>query len=308
MKTRITELLGITHPVIQGGMAWVAENHLAAAVSEAGGLGLIGGANAPGDVVRDYIRKVKEVTDKPFGVNVMLMSPYADDVAKVVVEEGVRVVTTGAGNPEKYMEMWKAAGIKVIPVVASVALARRMERSGADAVVAEGTESGGHIGEATTMTLVPQVADAVSIPVIAAGGIADGRGIAAAFMLGAEAVQMGTRFLVAKECVIHQNYKDRVLKAKDIDSTVTGRSHGHPIRCLRNQMTREYIKLENAGTPFEELEYLTLGALRKAVQDGDVAMGTVMAGQIAGMVSKEQTCKEMIDEMMEQAEKLLGRQ
>ena len=308
MRTRITELLGITHPVIQGGMAWVAENHLAAAVSEAGGLGLIGGANAPGDVVRDYIRKVKEVTDKPFGVNVMLMSPYADDVAKVVVEEGVRVVTTGAGNPEKYMEMWKAAGIKVIPVVASVALARRMERSGADAVVAEGTESGGHIGEATTMTLVPQVADAVSIPVIAAGGIADGRGIAAAFMLGAEAVQMGTRFLVAKECVIHQNYKDRVLKAKDIDSTVTGRSHGHPIRCLRNQMTREYIKLENAGPPFEELEYLTLGALRKAVQDGDVAMGTVMAGQIAGMVSKEQTCKEMIDEMMEQAEKLLGRQ
>ena len=308
MRTRITELLGITHPVIQGGMAWVAENHLAAAVSEAGGLGLIGGANAPGDVVRDYIRKVKEVTDKPFGVNVMLMSPYADDVAKVVVEEGVRVVTTGAGNPEKYMEMWKAAGIKVIPVVASVALARRMERSGADAVVAEGTESGGHIGEATTMTLVPQVADAVSIPVIAAGGIADGRGIAAAFMLGAEAVQMGTRFLVAKECVIHQNYKDRVLKAKDIDSTVTGRSHGHPIRCLRNQMTREYIKLENAGTPFEELEYLTLGALRKAVQDADVATGTVMAGQIAGMVSKEQTCKEMIDEMMEQAEKLLGRQ
>ena len=307
MKTRITELLGIEHPIIQGGMAWVAENHLAAAVSQAGGLGLIGGANAPGEVVRDYIRKVKEVTDKPFGVNVMLMSPYADDVAKVVVEEGVKVVTTGAGNPEKYMEMWKAAGIRVIPVVASVALARRMERSGADAVVAEGTESGGHIGEATTMTLVPLVADAVSIPVIAAGGIADGRGIAAAFMLGAEAVQMGTRFLVAKECVIHQNYKDRVLKAKDIDSTVTGRSHGHPIRCLRNQMTREYIKLENQGTPFEELEYMTLGALRKAVQEGDVATGTVMAGQIAGMVSREQTCKEMIDEMMEQAGKLLGR-
>ena len=307
MKTRLTELLGIEHPIIQGGMAWVAENHLAAAVSQAGGLGLIGGANAPGEVVRDYIRKVKEVTDKPFGVNVMLMSPYADDVAKVVVEEGVKVVTTGAGNPEKYMEMWKAAGIRVIPVVASVALARRMERSGADAVVAEGTESGGHIGEATTMTLVPQVADAVSIPVIAAGGIADGRGIAAAFMLGAEAVQMGTRFLVAKECVIHQNYKDRVLKAKDIDSTVTGRSHGHPIRCLRNQMTREYIKLENQGTPFEELEYMTLGALRKAVQEGDVATGTVMAGQIAGMVSREQTCKEMIDEMMEQAGKLLGR-
>ena len=307
MKTRITEMLGIEYPIIQGGMAWVAEHHLAAAVSEAGGLGLIGGANAPAEVIRNYIREVKAVTDKPFGVNVMLMSPYADEVAKVIVEEGVKVVTTGAGNPEKYMEMWKAAGIKVIPVVASVALAKRMERYGADAVVAEGTESGGHIGEATTMTLVPQVVDAVSIPVIAAGGIGDGRGIAAAFMLGAEAVQMGTRFLVAKECIVHQNYKDRVLKAKDIDSTVTGRSHGHPVRCLRNQMTREYVKLENEGKSFEELEYLTLGTLRKAVQEGDVAHGTVMAGQIAGMVSKEQTCKEMIDEMMAQAEALLGR-
>ena len=307
MKTRITELLGIEYPIIQGGMAWVAESHLAAAVSAAGGLGLIGGANAPAEVIRNYIREVKAVTDKPFGVTVMLMSPYADEVAKVIVEEGVKVVTTGAGNPEKYMEMWKAAGIKVIPVVASVALAKRMERYGADAVVAEGTESGGHIGEATTMTLVPQVVDAVSIPVIAAGGIGDGRGIAAAFMLGAEAVQMGTRFLVAKECTVHQNYKDRVLKAKDIDSTVTGRTHGHPVRCLRNQMTREYVKLENEGKSFEELEYLTLGTLRKAVQEGDVTNGTVMAGQIAGMVSKEQTCKEMIDEMMAQAETLLGR-
>ncbi len=307
MKTRITELLGIECPIIQGGMAWVAESHLAAAVSAAGGLGLIGGANAPAEVIRNYIREVKAVTDKPFGVNVMLMSPYADEVAKVIVEEGVKVVTTGAGNPEKYMEMWKAADIKVIPVVASVALAKRMERYGADAVVAEGTESGGHIGEATTMTLVPQVVDAVSIPVIAAGGIGDGRGIAAAFMLGAEAVQMGTRFLVAKECTVHQNYKDRVLKAKDIDSTVTGRTHGHPVRCLRNQMTREYVKLENEGKSFEELEYLTLGTLRKAVQEGDVTHGTVMAGQIAGMVSKEQTCKEMIDEMMAQAEALLGR-
>ena len=307
MKTRITELLGIEYPIIQGGMAWVAESHLAAAVSAAGGLGLIGGANAPAEVIRNYIREVKAGTDKPFGVNVMLMSPYADEVAKVIVEEGVKVVTTGAGNPEKYMEMWKAAGIKVIPVVASVALAKRMERYGADAVVAEGTESGGHIGEATTMTLVPQVVDAVSIPVIAAGGIGDGRGIAAAFMLGAEAVQMGTRFLVAKECTVHQNYKDRVLKAKDIDSTVTGRTHGHPVRCLRNQMTREYVKLENEGKSFEELEYLTLGTLRKAVQEGDVTNGTVMAGQIAGMVSKEQTCKEMIDEMMAQAETLLGR-
>ena len=307
MKTRITELLKIQYPIIQGGMAWVAENHLAAAVSEAGGLGLIGGANAPGEVIRDYIRKVKEVTDKPFGVNVMLMSPHADDVARIVVEEGVQVVTTGAGNPEKYMDMWKEAGIRVIPVVASVALAKRMEKYGADAVVAEGTESGGHIGEATTMTLVPQVADAVSIPVIAAGGIGDGRGIAAAFMLGAEAVQMGTRFLVAKECVVHQNYKDRVLKAKDIDSAVTGRTHGHPVRCLRDQMTREYVKLENEGKSFEELEYLTLGTLRKAVQEGDVVNGTIMAGQIAGMVSKEQTCKEMMEEMMEQASALLGK-
>jgi len=288
-------------------MAWVAENNLAAAVSEAGGMGLIGGANAPADVIRDHIRKVKAVTDKPFGVNIMLMSPYADEVAKVVMEEGVKVVTTGAGNPEKYMDLWKSAGIRVIPVVASVALAKRMEKYGADAVVAEGTESGGHIGEITTMALVPQVVDAVSIPVIAAGGIADGRGIAAAFMLGAEAVQMGTRFLVAKECIVHANYKERILKARDIDSSVTGRSHGHPVRCLRNQMTREYVKLENEGKGFEELEYLTLGALRKAVQEGDVKNGTLMAGQIAGMVNKEQTCKEMIIEMIEQAEGLMNR-
>ena len=304
MKTRVTALLGIEYPIIQGGMAWVAEHNLAAAVSEAGGLGLIGGANAPGEVVREEIRKARELTDKPFGVNVMLMSPFADDVAKVVVEEGIKVVTTGAGNPGKYMEMWKNAGIKVIPVVASVALARMMEKGGADAVVAEGTESGGHIGDQTTMSLVPQVADAVSIPVIAAGGIADGRGIAAAFMLGAEAVQMGTRFVVAKESIVHQNYKDRIIKAKDIDSAVTGRSHGHPIRSLRNQMTREYLKMEQEGRPFEELEYLTMGTLRKAVMEGDVMHGTVMAGQIAGMVKKEQTCKEMISEMTAEAEKL----
>ena len=306
MKTRVTALLGIEYPIIQGGMAWVAEHNLAAAVSEAGGLGLIGGANAPGEVVREEIRKARELTDKPFGVNVMLMSPFADDVAKVVVEEGIKVVTTGAGNPGKYMEMWKNAGIKVIPVVASVALDRMMEKGGADAVVAEGTESGGHIGDQTTMSLVPQVADAVSIPVIAAGGIADGRGIAAAFMLGAEAVQMGTRFVVAKESIVHQNYKDRIIKAKDIDSAVTGRSHGHPIRSLRNQMTREYLKMEQEGRPFEELEYLTMGTLRKAVMEGDVMHGTVMAGQIAGMVKKEQTCKEMISEMTAEAEKLLS--
>ena len=307
MKTRITEMLGIEYPIIQGGMAWVAEHHLAAAVSEAGGLGLIGGASAPGEVVREEIRKAKELTKKPFGVNVMLMSPHADDVAKVVVEEGVKVVTTGAGNPAKYMKMWKEAGIIVIPVVASVALAKLMERGGADAVVAEGTESGGHIGESTTMTLVPQVADAVSIPVIAAGGIGDGRGIAAAFMLSAEAVQIGTRFVVAKESIVNEKYKERIIKAKDIDSAVTGRSHGHPVRCLRNQMTREYNRLEAEGKSFEELEYLTLGSLRKAVMEGDVVNGTVMAGQIAGLISKEQTCKEMIEEMMAQAETLLGR-
>ena len=307
MKTRVTELLGIEYPIIQGGMAWVAEHNLAAAVSEAGGFGLIGAASAPAEVVREEIRKAKALTDKPFGVNIMLLSPHADEVAKVVAEEGVKAVTTGAGNPEKYMELWKNAGIKVIPVVASVALARRMERYGADAAVAEGMESGGHIGAQTTMTLVPQVVDAVEIPVIAAGGIGDGRGFAAAMMLGAEAVQMGTRFVVAEESIVHTNYKERVIKAKDIDSEVTGMSTGHPVRCLRNKMTREYIKLEHSGASFEELEYLTLGSLRKAVMEGDVIDGTVMAGQIAGLIKKEQTCKEMIEEIMQEAEKLLNR-
>ena len=305
MKTRVKELLGIEKPIIQGGMAWVAESHLAAAVSEAGGFGIIGAANAPADVVRNYIREAKQMTDKPFGVNIMLMSPYADEIAQVVVEEGVAAVTTGAGNPEKYMEQWKAAGIKVIPVVASVALARRMERCGADAVVAEGTESGGHIGQATTMTLVPQVVDAVEIPVIAAGGIGDGRGFAAAIMLGAEAVQMGTRFCVSNECTVHEKYKERILKAKDIDSEVTGRSHGHPVRGLRNKMTREYLKLEANGASFEELENLTLGGLRRAVVDGDTDNGSVLAGQIAGMINKRQSCREIIDEVMDQAETLL---
>ena len=305
MKTRVTELLGVEKPIIQGGMAWVAESHLAAAVSEAGGFGLIGAANAPADVVRNYIREAKELTDRPFGVNIMLLSPFADDIAQVVVEEGVAAVTTGAGNPEKYMAQWKAAGIKVIPVVASVALAKRMERCGADAVVAEGTESGGHIGQATTMTLVPQVVDAVTVPVIAAGGIADGRGFAAAMMLGAEAVQMGTRFCVSDECVIHEKYKERILKAKDIDSEVTGRSHGHPVRGLRNRMTREYLKLEAEGASFEELEKLTLGGLRKAVVEGDTDNGSVLAGPIAGMVNRRQSCREIIDEIMDQAELLL---
>ena len=305
MQTDITKLLGIEYPIIQGGMAWVAEHHLAAAVSEAGGLGLIGGANAPAEVVRNEIREARKLTSKPFGVNVMLMSPHAEDIAKVVVEEGIKVVTTGAGSPEKYMKMWKEAGIVVIPVVASVALARRMERTGADAVVAEGTESGGHIGEATTMTLVPQVVDAVNIPVIAAGGIADGRGLAASLMLGAKAVQMGTRFVVADESIVSEAYKDRIIAAKDIDSAVTGRSHGHPVRSLRNAMTREYSKLEAEGKSFEELEYLTLGTLRKAVMEGDIVHGTVMAGQIAGLVSKKQSAKEIIDEIISEATNLL---
>ncbi|MBD5529829.1 MAG: enoyl-[acyl-carrier-protein] reductase FabK [Lachnospiraceae bacterium] len=305
MKTRVTDMLGIEYPIIQGGMAWVAEYNLAAAVSKAGGLGIIGAGGAPAEFVREQIRKVKEITEKPFGVNLMLMNPEADAIAKVIVEEGVKVVTTGAGNPGKYLAMWKEAGVKVVPVVASVAMAKMMERAGADAVVAEGTESGGHIGAATTMTLVPQVVDAVQIPVIAAGGIADGRGFAAAMMLGAEAVQMGTRFIVAKESIVHENYKKKVIDARDIDSEVTGMSHGHPVRQLRNQMTREYLKKEKAGAPFEELEQLTLGALRKAVVEGDAVNGTLMAGQIAGLVHSEQTCEEMIREIMEQAEKLL---
>ena len=286
-------------------MAWVAEHHLAAAVSEAGGFGLIGAASAPPEIVREEIRKAKELTDKPFGVNIMLLNPNADEVAKIVVEEGIQAVTTGAGNPEKYMSMWKEAGVKVIPVVASVAMAKRMERYGADAVVAEGMEAGGHIGNQTTTALIPQIVDAVNIPVIAAGGIGDGRGIAASFMLGAEGVQMGTRFVVADESIVHENYKNRIVKAKDIDSVVTGQSTGHPVRCLRNQMTKEYIKKEQEGVPFEELERMTLGSLRKAVMDGDILNGTVMAGQIAGLVSKRQSCKEILQEIMGEAEKLL---
>ena len=305
MKTKVTELLQIEYPIIQGGMAWVAEHHLAAAVSEAGGFGLIGAASAPPEIVREEIRKAKELTDKPFGVNIMLLNPNADEVAKIVVEEGIQAVTTGAGNPEKYMPMWKEAGVKVIPVVASVAMVKRMERYGADAVVAEGMEAGGHIGNQTTMALIPQIVDAVNIPVIAAGGIGDGRGVAASFMLGAEGVQMGTRFVVADESIVHDNYKDRIVKAKDIDSVVTGQSTGHPVRCLRNQMTKEYIKKEQEGVPFEELERMTLGSLRKAVMDGDILNGTVMAGQIAGLVSKRQSCKEILQEIMTEAEKLL---
>lgn len=305
METRVSRLLGTKYPIIQGGMAWVAEYHLAAAVSNAGGLGIIGAASAPPEVVREQILQVKKLTDRSFGVNIMLLSPNAPEVAKIVIEEKVPVVTTGAGSPAKYMADWKAAGIVVIPVVASVAMAKIMERTGADAVVAEGMESGGHIGSQTTMTLVPQVVDAVQIPVIAAGGIADGRGMAAAMMLGAEGIQMGTRFVVADESIVHENYKKRVLAAKDIDSEVTGTSTGHPIRVLRNQMSREYLKLEKQGAGFEELEQLTLGSLRKAVVDGDVVHGSLMAGQSAGLVKKEQTCQEIIEEIMKEADTLL---
>lgn len=307
MAELINEMLGIRYPIIQGGMAWVATWELASAVSNAGGLGIIGVGGADVNWVAEQIRQMKVHTDKPFGVNLMLMNPQADEIAELLVKEQIPVITTGAGNPGKYMESWKAAGAKVIPVIASVALARLMERAGADAVVAEGTESGGHIGSATTMTLVPQVVDAVNIPVIAAGGIADARGFAAAMMLGASGVQMGTRFVAAKESIVHDNYKEKLIKAKDIDSEVTGRSTGHPIRVLRNKMTREYLRMEKEGASLEELERITLGALRRAVVEGDVMTGSVMAGQIAGLVKSEDSCAKIIEEIMTGAEKLLNR-
>lgn len=305
METKITKLLGIQYPIIQGGMAWVAEHHLAAAVSNAGGLGIIGAASAPAEIVRQEIRKAKELTDKPFGVNVMLMNPNADEVAQVIVEEGVKVVTTGAGNPGRFMKLWKDNGIKVIPVVASAAMAKMMERAGADALIAEGMEAGGHIGSITTMAIVPQVVDVVSIPVIAAGGIGDGRGFAAAMMLGAEGAQIGTAFVVAKESIVHPNYKERICKAKDIDSEVTGLKNGHPIRLIRNKMTKEYIKMEESGASLEELELMTLGSLRKAVIEGDITYGSVMAGQISGLIKEEKSCEDIITDMMNQAKQLL---
>ena len=304
----ICEMLGIKYPIFQGGMAWIADGKLAAAVSNGGGLGIISAMNAGGDYLREQIRIARSLTDKPFGVNIMLLNPNAEEIAKIVVEEGVQAVTTGAGNPVKFMELWKNAGVKVIPVVASVAMAKMMERAGADAVVAEGMESGGHIGSTTTMALVPQVVDAVSIPVIAAGGIADGRGMAAVFMLGAEGIQMGTRFVASKESIVHENYKNQIIKAKDIDSVVTGMSTGHPVRSLRNQMTREYLKLEKENADFMELEKLTLGSLRKAVQDGDTVNGTLMAGQIAGLIHSEQTCREIIEETVQQAQECIAAQ
>ncbi|MBR6386549.1 MAG: enoyl-[Ruminococcus sp.] len=307
MKTRITELLGCKYPIIQGGMAWVAEHTLAAAVSNAGGIGLIAGGSAPIDYLRDQIRKCKEKTNNPFGVNIMLMSPNADDLAQLVIDEGVKVVTTGAGSPGKYIPAWKEAGVKVIPVVPSVALAKRMEKAGADAVVAEGTESGGHIGENTTMCLVPQVVDALEIPVIAAGGIADGRGMAAAFMLGAEGVQIGTRFLASDECQIHPTFKDLVIKAKDTDSVVTGRYTGHPCRNIKTKFSKKLASGERDGslTP-DEFEELTLGSLRKAVQDGNLDEGSFLCGAIAGMINEIKPCSEIVNEIMAQAEKLLN--
>ena len=306
INSRITDILNIKYPIIQGGMAWISDADLAVGVSEAGGLGIISGVGETEDV-RAQIKKAKSLTNKPFGVNIMLMAKNVDEIAKMVCEEKVSVVTTGAGSPGKYMEDWKKNNINVIPVVPSVAIAKRMEKFGADAIIVEGMEAGGHIGQLTTMSLVPQVVDAVSIPVIAAGGIGDGRGTAASFMLGACGVQMGTRFLVSDECNVHDNYKEKVLNARDIDSEITGTSTSHPVRVLRNKLTREYIKLEKSNADSSEIEALGKGALRKAVIDGDVENGSVMAGQIAGLVKEKQSCKEIINELVYEFEETLRR-
>lgn len=307
MINSVSTLFGIPYPIFQGGMAWVSDASLASAVSQAGGLGIIAAANAPVEYVQGEIKKLRKKTDKPFGVNIMLMSPYAEEIAQLVVEEKVPVVTTGAGLPNKYMKEWLKAGIKVVPVVPSTGMAKMVERAGACAVIAEGGEAGGHIGENNTMALVPQVVDAVKIPVIAAGGIGDGRGIAAAFMLGAKGVQLGTRFLVAKECTIHQNYKNKILGAKDIDTIVSGRRLGHPVRSLKNPFSRRFLKNEYDNTmTLEEMEAYGAGALRRAAVEGDEKNGCFMAGQISGLISKEQTCEEIIKEIFEQAEKLLN--
>ncbi len=304
--SRLKDLLGIKYPIFQGGMAWVATSELAAAVSEAGGLGIIAAGNAPGEYVRDEIRKLKEMTDKPFGVNIMLLSPFVEDVVNIICEEGVPVVTTGAGNPGKFLQRLKNHNIKVIPVVPSVSLAKRLEKQGVDALIVEGTEAGGHIGEITTMALVPQVCDAVSIPVIAAGGIADGRGVVAALALGANGVQLGTRFVCSTEAKVHQNYKDKLINAKDRDALVTGRSTGHPVRVIKNQFTREFMELEKAGTSLEDLEKMGSGRLRLAVVDGDVDKGSVMSGQIAGMINDIKPCREIIEQLIKQAKEALG--
>ena len=306
MKSRICEMLKIEYPIFQGAMAWIANASLAAAVSEAGGLGIIAGGTAPVELIRAEVGKAKKLTSKPIGVNIMLLSPYADEMAKMVCDEGVKVVTTGAGTPGKYMDMWKAHNIKVIPVVPSVAIAKRMARSGADAVVAEGTEAGGHVGELTTIVLVPQIVDAVDIPVIAAGGIGDGRGVAATFMLGADAVQIGTRFLTAYECTVHDNFKRKILNAKDIDTIVTGRRTGHPVRILRNKLSRRFGELDKILAPLDEYEKLGAGALARAALEGDMDNGSIMAGQIASIINKEQSCKDIIIEIMTEANKLLN--
>lgn len=310
MKSILCDILGIKYPIFQGAMAWIADASLASAVSNAGGLGIIAAGNAPADVVREEIRKTKELTDKPFGVNIMLLSPFVDDIVDLVCEENIKVITTGAGNPGKYMERFKQLDIKLIPVVPSVALAKRMEKIGASAVIAEGMESGGHIGKLTTMALLPQVADAVDIPVLGAGGIADARGVAAAFMLGAEGVQIGTRFLVAHECTVHQNYKEKVIKAKDIDTVITGQITGHPVRVLKNKLAKQFLDAEKEEMSkdipdLERFDMLGKGALQKSVINGDVEFGSVMSGQIAGMINKEQSCKQIIDEIVSDFDKLM---
>ena len=305
MNTRLCELLGIEYPIIQGGMAWVATAELAAAVSNGGGLGLIAAGGAPAEVVREQIKKCRTLTDKPFGVNVMLMSPFAEEVMQVVIEEKVAVVATGAGNPGKFIPALKEAGIKILPVVASVAMAKKMEKSGADGVVAEGTEAGGHIGELTTMVLVPQVVDAVEIPVVAAGGIADDRGAVAAFALGADGIQVGTRFICSTECIAHENYKEAVIKAKDRDAVVTGRSAGAPVRALKNNLTKEYARLESEGASAEEIEALGVGGLRRAFEEGDVKNGSLMAGQSAAMVTEIKPCAEIIKSYFENTQDII---
>ncbi len=307
IKTEICELLDIEYPIIQGGMAWVATSELAAAVSNAGGLGIIGCGAAPKDVIKDEINKIKKLTNKPFGVNVMLLSPHVDDIIQLLYEEKVPVVTTGAGNPGKYMNGFKEIGTKVIPVVPSVALGKRMEKIGADAIIVEGTEAGGHIGELTTMSLIPQVADEVTIPVIAAGGIADGRGLIAALALGAKGVQIGTRFVCTVECRAHENYKNAIIKSSDRDAVVTGRSTGHPVRALKNKFTKNLLELEKQNTDIEAIEKFGAGMLRKAVIDGDVVNGSVMAGQISGLIKDIKTCEEVIQDIVAEAERIRNR-
>ena len=303
--TKICEMLNIKYPIFQGGMAQISDATLAAAVSEAGGLGVIASGNNPPESIKAEIHKIRELTDKPFGVNVMLLSPFAKEVSELLTEEKVPVIITGAGNPGKYMKIWKEAGIMVIPVVPSVAFAKHFEKAGVDAIICEGTEAGGHVGELTTMCITPQVVDAVNIPVIAAGGIGDGRGIAAAFSLGASGVQVGTRFVLAKECRVHQNYKDKIRKASDTDTAVTGRKTGHPVRVLKNRLVTKFKDLEKNNAPLEEMEALGRGRLYKAAVEGDVDYGSVMSGQIAGMINKEQSCREIITEMFEEAQRII---